>query len=102
MTEVPDELWLPVRRLVVLRVWRLARAGLGPCEVGERLGMSEAAVRRVLEELRRYAVPPVQADGTGDGRWVHCYYLSAVELERYRRLQVQRPRPNRPSGAREP
>lgn len=87
MVDVPEELWLPVRRLELLRVWRLARAGLDACEVGRRLGMSERAVCRVLDELRRYAVRPAEADGDWEGRWVRCYYLSPEELERYRRAR---------------
>jgi len=95
VVDVPEELWLPTRRLELLRVWRLARTGLDACEVGRRLGMSERAVRRALEELRRYAVRPAEADGDWEGKWVHCYYLSPEELERYRRARPRVPEPAR-------
>jgi len=72
-----------VRRLVVLKVWRLARAGIAPREVGGRLGVSEDVVRRALGELARYAARPAEADGDWDGKWVRCYYLSPDELAAY-------------------
>ncbi|MEW5933540.1 MAG: hypothetical protein AB1816_08155 [Bacillota bacterium] len=72
-----------MRRLVLLRVWRLVRAGVAPREVGERLGVSEDAVRRALGELARYAAPPAEAESDWDGKWVRCYYLSPEELAAY-------------------
>lgn len=72
-----------MRRLVLLKVWRLARAGVAPREVGERLGVSEDTVRRALGELARYATRPAEADGDWDGKWVRCYYLSPEELAAY-------------------
>jgi len=75
--EVPEEVWLPPKRLVLLKVWRLARAGLGPEEVGKRLGVSDKVVRRALEELAGYGAP------SGDAGCVRCYYLSPEELALY-------------------
>lgn len=76
--EVPEEVWLPPKRLVLLKVWRLARAGLGPEEVGKRLGVSERVVKRALEELAGYGELPEDAAGC-----VRCYYLSPEELALY-------------------
>jgi predicted transcriptional regulator len=87
VVDVPEELWLPTRRLELLRVWRLARAGLDAPEIGGRLGMTEGAVQRALGELWRYGVRPAEADGDWEGRWVHCYYLPSEELERYKRAR---------------
>lgn len=81
--EVPAEVWLPVQRLALLKVWRLVRAGMEPAEVGKRLGVSEDAVRRALKELARYAVRPAEMDADWEGRWVRCYYLSPEELAAY-------------------
>lgn len=91
---MPDELWFPRRRLCLLKVWRLARVGLSPREVARRLGVSEAAVRRSLEELERYAVSPGKACGDG---WVRCYYISPEELSVYGPVRRAPARPGVPA-----
>lgn len=72
-----------MQRLALLKVWRLARAGREPGEVGKRLGVSEDAVRRALRELARYSERPAGMDADWEGRWVRCYYLSPEELAAY-------------------
>jgi hypothetical protein len=54
----------------------LSGARNAPREVGERMRVSQNAVRSILNELVRYAERPQGAEYDWGGSWVRCCYLS--------------------------